>query len=1369
MKHRFPLLALVLLNLVGVLHGAQSPAPKPNILFILADDLGWADTTPYGSTFYETPHIARLAQRGMKFTTCHTSSPVCSPSRASILTGLYAERLGMTQPAGHIAEINLGASLPERARPDQKLLQPRSATRLNTIYPTLSRSLQTGGYLTGHFGKWHLGAEPYSPLQHGFDVDIPHWPGHGPNATYFGPKNYGEHFVTAEGEHIEERMTQEAVRFIEQNKERPFFLNYWAFSVHSPFFAKPELIEKYRRKAAALPPEAKQRNPVFAAMLETFDQAVGALLDALDRNGIAERTIVVFTSDNGGLDQPGYTGDKAWGNGTQAELREIPITSNAPLAGGKGSIDDGGTAVPLIISWPGQTPPGSTSEAFFSGTDFYPTLLEMTGTPMPEGAKLDGISQVPALLGKAFPRQTLYGFWPNYSARKASVPAAWVRQGDFKLVRSFFEGPDGTDRFTLFNLREDRGESRDLAATLPEEVARLRGVLEKHHHETQAVLPAPNPAYRPTETAAAEAHPPVKVAPVLPVAPAAPARPAPSFIVSHGQTIVATVVATAAPFHADPTGESDASPAIQKALDFVGARTGGVVFLPAGRYRLDSALRIGRGTTLRGERKASQGVDAKTDTILLAYAGHGSESEPPLIQIPAGRESGVIGMTIYYPRQQPEAIVAYPFAIAGGGSSTVREVTLCNAYNGIDLPMVNACVVEGIRGTVLRRGITAVRSTEFSWMRDVSFTTGAWSQARQALGQAPLAPDQVAAIQTFTRSHLIGLELGRLDGLALDGFSVEAAQLPVLIQKRPHPEDDSKVFGLGGVVHRMEHPVHEHDWDGWYYRMHYSDLDKIPALAGRHYEFAPLPTPARTDPDSFLDVTAAPFAALGDGKKDDTEAIRGALQAAAAKGGGTVFLPPGEYRVTQPLVVPEGVELRGSHGQGRARQHSESCTLAGDLAPSANPETDPALLTLQPGAGVRGLTIVFPAQSFDPVELVPFPYAIRGAGSGIWVVETHLLNALYGIDLASARCDRHLVRDVWGSAVYRGLRVGGGSHDGRLERVAFSYGPWAEGGRFKNARTPQASERVAEYFFENSVQYTFGDCAGEKTWGLVGFKPRIHFQFVAEDDRSCRAAEFWLSMHDVAKETCLKLEAGGPIELLGYFGTGSGQQTFNWFEMDPKFQGPLAIHGETIEPKFLNHPFNVRPDQVRFFGERSLTATATVSANAPGTDPGKAVDGDPRTWWEAPAGSVLEADLGSAQWLNRVRLESAGPFLGLDHNSQKAELLLSMDGQNFKSAAILYLRSGGAKQLRADSWGDIPLIPPTQARYARLRVSEPGSSETIRVAGFHLFAADSAAPAFAAPTASRPDQTDIAQQAVQQAVQQKEPAQTSPAPGVVVP
>jgi arylsulfatase A-like enzyme len=504
-RHFF-LLVHAALCLAGRVHADGGPLEKPNVLFILADDLGWADSTPYGSTFYETPNIARLARRGMKFTICHTSSPVCSPSRASILTGLYAERLGMTQPAGHIAEIHLAAALPEKARRDQKLLQPRSVTRLNTIYPTLGRSLLAGGYRTAHFGKWHLGDDPYSPLQHGFELDVPHWNGHGPNRSYFGPSKYGESFVTAEGEHIEERMTREAVRFIGENKHRPFFLNYWAFSVHSPFFAKTELLEKYRHKAASLPHNAGQRNPLYAAMVETFDHAVGALLDALEQHGIADRTIVVFTSDNGGIDRPGYTGEKAWGNGTEAELRQIPVTSNAPLAGGKGTIHDGGTAVPLIIVWPGHTQPNSCSNAFFSGTDFYPTLLEMTGTAAPAGVTLDGVSQVPALLGQTGPRKTLFGLWPNYAPRNDSVPAAWVRQGDFKLVRHFHDNPDGSDRFALFNLRTDPAESRDIASDNPAAVHSLRQLLKQHLEHTRAVLPAPNPAFKPETTLSAPAQ-----------------------------------------------------------------------------------------------------------------------------------------------------------------------------------------------------------------------------------------------------------------------------------------------------------------------------------------------------------------------------------------------------------------------------------------------------------------------------------------------------------------------------------------------------------------------------------------------------------------------------------------------------------------------------------------------------------------------------------------------------------------------------------------------------------------------------------------------------------------------------------------------
>jgi arylsulfatase A-like enzyme len=471
---------------------------RPNIVFILADDLGWRDTGHSGSTFYETPHLDRLAKRGVSFSTCHSASPVCTPSRASLLTGLYAERLGMTQPAGHIAEAHLRAALPERAAPRFKLIQPRSATRLDPRFPSIATVLKPHGYATAHVGKWHLGPEPYSPLEHGFDVDIPHLPGHGPSGSYFGPKTYGDGFALASGEHLEDRMAREAARFIEAHKDAPFFLNYWAFSVHSPYFAKPELLDKYRRKAALLPPGAPQRNPVYAAMIESFDDAVGTLVDAIERAGIADHTIIIFTSDNGGVDRvAAEPGQKAWGNGTEAELHEIPITDNAPLKNGKGTIEDGGTRVPCFVVWPGITAAGRESDAFFSGVDMFPTIIDMAGVTLPPHVTIDGVSQVPALRGAAAPRDTLFGFWPNYTPRQPTTPAAWVRRGRHKLIRYFHDGPENADRFTLFDMETDPGETADLAAAMPERVAELRGVLDRHLVDTQAVLPAPNPHYRP--------------------------------------------------------------------------------------------------------------------------------------------------------------------------------------------------------------------------------------------------------------------------------------------------------------------------------------------------------------------------------------------------------------------------------------------------------------------------------------------------------------------------------------------------------------------------------------------------------------------------------------------------------------------------------------------------------------------------------------------------------------------------------------------------------------------------------------------------------------------------------------------------------
>lgn len=480
---------------------AATGAAQPNVIFILADDIGWSDLSCYGNTFHETPNIDRLARAGVRFTNFHTASPVCSPTRASILTGLYAERLGMTQPACHIELEQLKAFLPKSAEPGDKLVTPKSSTRLDTSFPTLSRSLQAAGYRTGHFGKWHLGLPPYTPGAHGFDEESPGWCMHGPNGTYLGPSRYTDSFSLAQGEHLEDRMAGEAVRFIEDNKKRPFFLNYWAFSAHSPFVAKPDLIQKYRKKAKSLTPDAPHRNPVYAAMVQSLDEAVGRILDAVENAGISDRTIVVFTSDNGPeVLSIKEAGQKPWTNGS-ADMLDIPITSSAPFRGGKGTIHEGATRVPCLIVWPGMVQAGLVSDAMFSSVDFFPTLLEMTGTPMPD-ASLDGVSQVPALLSKQAPRNALYGYWPNYPPERLREsahygPAAWVQQDGYKLVCYFSDGPNGEDRLELYSLAADPGEKFNVSAQEPERTERLRDVLRKHHQDTRALLPFPNPSYQP--------------------------------------------------------------------------------------------------------------------------------------------------------------------------------------------------------------------------------------------------------------------------------------------------------------------------------------------------------------------------------------------------------------------------------------------------------------------------------------------------------------------------------------------------------------------------------------------------------------------------------------------------------------------------------------------------------------------------------------------------------------------------------------------------------------------------------------------------------------------------------------------------------
>jgi arylsulfatase A-like enzyme len=505
MKNWLVTICCLVLLTAAMVRAADAPR-GPNIVFILADDFGWHDTSLYGSTFHRTPNIDKLAARGMMFTQAYAANPLCSPTRSSILTGLYPARIGITAPVCHMPEEFLEEAIVQRGAPQNKALQAKSATRLKLEYRTIAESLKDAGYVTGHFGKWHLGLEPYDPLHQGFDVDVPHWPGPGPAGSYVAPWKFPLklNFTGQPGEHIEDRMSQEAVKFIRQNKDRPFFLNYWAFSVHAPFDAKKALIEKYAKLAD---PKNPQRNPLYAAMVESLDDAVGTLVKTIDELGLTQNTIIVFFSDNGGVH---WTAFKE--HGDQSPWKDIPITSNAPLRGGKATIYEGGTREPCIWIWPGVTKAGSKSDALISSIDFHPTLLEMVGLKPQVDQKFDGMSIVPALKGQPLGRDTVFCHFPHYTPATGAIPSTYVRKGDWKLIRCYADNDDQTDRFELYNLKDDLSETKNLAPQMPEKVMELNLLIEQFLKETMAVVPTANPAYRKgAETQPAAANSGVKI------------------------------------------------------------------------------------------------------------------------------------------------------------------------------------------------------------------------------------------------------------------------------------------------------------------------------------------------------------------------------------------------------------------------------------------------------------------------------------------------------------------------------------------------------------------------------------------------------------------------------------------------------------------------------------------------------------------------------------------------------------------------------------------------------------------------------------------------------------------------------------------
>jgi arylsulfatase A len=475
--HLLPLLVL------AATHGPVREAPRaddrpPNIVLIVVDDLGWSDVACVGTTeYYETPQIDRLAAEGLRFTQAYAACAVCSPSRAALLTGRNPARLGVTDwihhdSAGAKRALEIGEHLhgfdPPRDRP---LLTPINRAWLDSGELTLAELLKPAGYASAHVGKWHLGPSGHLPTDQGFDHNLGGFEV-GQPPSYFDPfanKRFPGGIVglppEEPGQYLTDREARECVAFIEANRSRPFFLYYAPYAVHAPLQAPAELTKKYAGKAGA-----GRRQPVYAAMVERVDAAVGAILRTLEKHDLARNTLVVFTSDNGGA-------------------THFPATENAPLRRGKGFPTEGGLRVPFIVRWPGRVSPGRVvNDVPVIGTDLVPTLAAAVGVELPGDRVYDGTNLTPLLVGGPMPaKRPLVWHFPHYWWGTHVTPYSVLREGDWKLVYQYASGTA-----ELYDLAADPGEGRDLAQQQPERVARMTRDLWRELARMKALLPASN-------------------------------------------------------------------------------------------------------------------------------------------------------------------------------------------------------------------------------------------------------------------------------------------------------------------------------------------------------------------------------------------------------------------------------------------------------------------------------------------------------------------------------------------------------------------------------------------------------------------------------------------------------------------------------------------------------------------------------------------------------------------------------------------------------------------------------------------------------------------------------------------------------------
>jgi arylsulfatase A-like enzyme len=458
--------AAVLIPTISFAHNATAAnAGKPNVVLILIDDLGWRDVGFMGSMFYETPNIDKLSRQGVIFSNAYAACAVSSPTRASIQTGRYPARVGVTDWIRARFQLNtkeVKAPEPFEENSTNKLQTPSNPYWMELSEVTIAEILKKSGYFTCHIGKWHLGPDDYYPEKQGYDVNIA-------GCDMGQPVNYFDPYSNAKGvsfpnlpprktgEYLEDRLASELKTVIEQHRDKPFFINMCNYAVHTPLMAKPEIVNKYESKQVV----DGQKNAVYAAMIESMDQAVGSLMRTLQENKLTDNTLILFLSDNGGLIGP---------------------TDNTPLRSGKGYPYEGGIRIPMVISWPGEINQGSVSDLPVTTVDVLPTICALTNTQLPQ-TELDGRDISPVLKGKKLKQVPLYWHFPHYR-EGGVVPYSIIKDGDWKLIKRY-EG----NMYELFNLKSDPGEKAELAGKFPDKVKELDKKLCIWLKKTNARMP----------------------------------------------------------------------------------------------------------------------------------------------------------------------------------------------------------------------------------------------------------------------------------------------------------------------------------------------------------------------------------------------------------------------------------------------------------------------------------------------------------------------------------------------------------------------------------------------------------------------------------------------------------------------------------------------------------------------------------------------------------------------------------------------------------------------------------------------------------------------------------------------------------------